>query len=147
MRAHPFRRQGFTLVEIMVVVVIIGLLAAMATVAFRHTRERSLATRISNDLRQFSVAFRGYWLDHDGWPVAAAAGVIPTGMDEYMSKAYLNTKEPGGAYSWTGSAAQIQFTSINASESVMQMVDAAIDDGNISTGALTGAGSVYQLQL
>jgi general secretion pathway protein G len=144
---HPSLRRGFTLIEIMVVVVIIGILAALAAVALRHTRERALATRISSDFRQFRTAFFGYSLDHEAWPAAGAAGVIPTGMEGYLSKAYLNTSEPGGAYSWTGSSGQIQFTSISATPSVMQMVDAVIDDGNLGTGAFTGAGLVYQLQL
>ena len=44
-------RQGFTLVEIMIVVAIIGLLAALAVPGFVRSRMRSQGERIVNDCR------------------------------------------------------------------------------------------------
>lgn len=145
--AHPSKTRAFTLIEIMVVVVIIGILAALATVALRHTRERAIAGRITNDMRQFRTAFQTHSFQHNGWPPAAAAGTIPAGMEGYLSRAYLNTAEPGGAYSWTGPSGQIRFTALSATPTIMQMVDASLDDGDIATGDFTGGGSDYQLQL
>lgn len=145
---HPCKSRGFTLVEIMVVVVIIGLLAGMAVVALKHTRERALATRITNDLRQFRTAFQAFNLQNAGWPPATTAGTIPAGMEGYLAAAYLNTREPGGAYSWAGTSGQIRFTTLSATSATMQMVDTAIDDGNLSTGEFTqAAGNTFQLQL
>jgi type II secretory pathway pseudopilin PulG len=63
---------AFTLVEIMVVVVIIRLLAAVALPAFQRVRERSLASRLANDFRQFEAAFQRYTLEHGDWPPAPA---------------------------------------------------------------------------
>jgi type IV pilus assembly protein PilA len=45
-------RKGFTLVEIMIVVVIIGLLAAMAVPAFKRARGQAQETAIKNNMRQ-----------------------------------------------------------------------------------------------
>lgn len=132
----------------MIVVVIIGLLAGMALVALNHTRQRAQATRITNDLRTFKTAFATYAFENNGWPPAAAAGAIPAGMEGYLTRAYLNTAEPGGAYSWSGTTGQLQFTSLSATDRVLEMVDQSIDDGNPSAGEFTRvSGTTFVLQL
>ena len=56
-------REGFTLVEIMIVVAIIALLAAIAVPNFLRARKRSQATRILEDLRILDGAMDQYAID------------------------------------------------------------------------------------
>ena len=69
------KRGGFTLVEIMIVVAIIALLAAIAVPGFLRARKRSQATRILNDLRMIDSAVDQYAIEtnrHTGDPIAVA---------------------------------------------------------------------------
>jgi len=70
------KRQGFTLVEIMIVVAIIALLASIAVPGFLRARKRSQATRILNDLRILDGCIDLYAIENN-----KATGVHPTFTD------------------------------------------------------------------
>ncbi len=79
-------KKGFTLVEIMIVVVIIGLLAAMAVPAFQKVRETSQEKTITNNLRQLASGADQYFLEEGKTTVASAdllgsAGYVKTFTD------------------------------------------------------------------
>src|SRR3954449_7091566 len=57
------RRGGFTLVEIMIVVAIIALLAAIAVPGFLRARKRSQAAKVLNDLRMIDSAVDQYAIE------------------------------------------------------------------------------------
>ena len=69
------KRGGFTLVEIMIVVAIIALLAAIAVPGFLRARKRSQASKIINDLRLIDAAVDQYAIEtskKSGAPVAVS---------------------------------------------------------------------------
>ena len=59
------KRGGFTLVEIMIVVAIIALLAAIAVPGFLRARKRSQASRVVNDLRLIDAAVDQYAIENN----------------------------------------------------------------------------------
>jgi prepilin-type N-terminal cleavage/methylation domain-containing protein len=59
------RHGGFTLVEIMIVVAIIALLAAIAVPGFLRARKRSQASRVINDLRLIDSAVDQYAIENN----------------------------------------------------------------------------------
>lgn len=78
--------KGFTLVEIMIVVVIIGLLAAMAIPAFQKVRQSSQDKAVLNNARQLSAASDQYFLEN-GVSTVASSNLV--GSDKYVKA--LNT--------------------------------------------------------
>ena len=77
------KRAGFTLVEIMIVVAIIALLAAIAVPGFLRARKRSQASKILNDLRLIDGAVDQYAIE-TGRKTGDAVGV--TDWTNYLKK-------------------------------------------------------------
>jgi type IV pilus assembly protein PilA len=77
------KSRGFTLVEIMIVVVIIGLLASMAIPAFKKVRETSQTKAIHNNLRQLASGADQYFLEHGVVEVEVSQ---LTGTDAYVKE-------------------------------------------------------------
>ena len=100
--------KGFTLVEIMIVVVIIGLLAAMAIPAFQKVRSASQDKAVKNNLRQLSAAADQYFLESGNTTVNSAI-LVGTNPSQYIkavatvaNEAYLPTLTQGSAITATG---------------------------------------------
>jgi len=74
-QSQPTRRAGFTLVEIMIVVAIITLLAALAIPGFLRARKRAQASRVKDDLRLIEAAVDQYAIEtqrQPGWIVSVS---------------------------------------------------------------------------
>jgi prepilin-type N-terminal cleavage/methylation domain-containing protein len=83
LKAINKRRGGFTLVEIMIVVAIIALLAAIAVPGFLRARKRSQASRILNDLRMIDSACDQYAIETNR---TSGAQVLVADWTNYLKK-------------------------------------------------------------
>ena len=100
MRHNTLKRdnQGFTLVEIMIVVAIIGLLAALAIPGFVKARKQSQGRRILNDCRQMDAAIN-QWALETGQSDGAA--IDTTGAQTYLKIPWNANDLLGNAYAVT----------------------------------------------
>jgi type II secretory pathway pseudopilin PulG len=135
-------------VEIMVVVVIIGLLAAMAMPTFIRIQRRAQNSRFMNDLRIFAQAFETYAAEHGTWPPNVGPGVVPPGMSGAFRNAdWTVTTAIGGEWNWDfnrlGVTAAISVSGATADDAQMTEVASKIDDGDLATGVFIKASSRY----
>ncbi|WP_300974998.1 type II secretion system major pseudopilin GspG [Sphingomonas sp. LHG3406-1] len=88
--ARPRRRQpqrnGFTLVELMVVIVIIGLLATVVMINVMPSQDRAMATKARADIATLSQAMEMYRLENMRYPtdLQALASARPGGGGGYV---------------------------------------------------------------
>jgi len=134
-------QRGFTLVEIMVAVVIIGLLLSLAVPAVMKVFGKSKVNRIVNDIRVVSDAFQFYALDNGIYPPDGDVGVIPDGMTGYLREFPWDlTTAIGGKWDWENSGSNEQgivISSPDVSTEMLKKIDGAVDDGNLTTGEFT----------
>ncbi|WP_298097765.1 type II secretion system major pseudopilin GspG [Brevundimonas sp.] len=86
-------RQGFTLVEMMVVVVIIGLLATVVAINVLPSQDRAMVTKAKADIATLEQAIETYRLDNLDFPADLQALVAaPPGLaspDRYRPGGYV----------------------------------------------------------
>ena len=131
----------------MIVVAIIGLLAALAIPAITKARVNAKVSQFLNDLRISTGAFEMYALEEGQYPADVNPGIMPVGMDDYLSKMDWTGETPlGGRWDWDNSSVGITagVTAIGSGLDLgaLQVADERLDDGNLFSGRFrrTGAG-------
>ena len=71
-RLSQNNEKGFTLIELMIVIAIIGILAAIAIPQFSAYRKRSYNSAAQADLRNAATAQEAYYVDHQSYADAEA---------------------------------------------------------------------------
>jgi prepilin-type N-terminal cleavage/methylation domain-containing protein len=147
-------RRGFTLVEIMVAVVILGVLIAIAVPTSRRFQRKAQNTTFANNLRIFTQVFETYAMRNGTWPPITDAGLVPIPMRGTGEIREDNWTAPslGGQWKWTYQnphpKAFISIVGVTVSEEQMNEIDALIDGiPNLNSGNFQGSGTTYMFIL
>ena len=136
-------RPGFTLVEILVVVVILGILAAIVVPQFASARVEVEQGAFINDIRIFSDAAQMYHQQTGTFLEDSESGVLPQGFAPYIeAHKWLNGTPVGGAwdvenvdYGFRCSVGVHFNNGDSPGDTDMTRVDTKYDDGVLSTGS------------
>ena len=136
------RSTGFTLIEILIVVVIIGVLAAMVIVQVADFRSDAEKTAFIASAKGFVNAAQRYHLDTGIYP-NAAPGRLPPGFEYYITpEQWVGATPIGGEWDTAVDAFGVASSlgvfygppTPEKDDAFMQDIDATIDDGDLTTG-------------
>jgi prepilin-type N-terminal cleavage/methylation domain-containing protein len=77
-------RKGFTFIELLVVMIVIGILAGIALLKYIDLRHRARAAAVAADLETVRLAGYGAWYEHNEWPGEAGPGQVPPVLVSYL---------------------------------------------------------------
>lgn len=128
------------------VVVIVGILATLATASFNRIRENSQFSVLMNDFRVFSAGFQTHMLEFGSWPPDRNPGLLPPEVEGIIKRHDFESPTPvGGLYDWdppfNGSSpdqtrAWISVRDHNLSNDQIQKLLERFDDGQRDSGFL-----------
>jgi len=104
-KANP-KLSGFTIVELLVVIVIIGILAAITIVAYTGISQRAVVASIQSDLTSSSQRLKMYYVDHGTYPQTLDGSNCPTGPSDTN---YCLKASSGNTYSYSSSSPYSSF--------------------------------------
>ena len=127
------RRSAFTLIELLIVVVIIGILAGIAIPKFSGSREKAWITTMKSDLRNLSTAQETYFQDWQVYAAASPAGLTSkSGINTWRASTGVSIVVAGTAGTTNGWNAHLSHAGSTQSCSIYQ--------GAGGTGAFAGSG-------
>ena len=78
------KRRGFTLVELLIVMVVMGILASLALLKTNDLKNAAIATQVSQEMRAVQIAAFNYYADKEIWPSEAGPGQVPSGLSPLL---------------------------------------------------------------
>ncbi|MDD4870370.1 MAG: prepilin-type N-terminal cleavage/methylation domain-containing protein [Kiritimatiellae bacterium] len=62
------KKTGFTIIELLAVIAIIGILASLVIVGMKTARDKARITKAEAEVKQLAMAWKSYWLVFGQWP-------------------------------------------------------------------------------
>ena len=87
------RRRGFTFVELMLSMTIVGLLSAVAVPKYNDLKRQANTTRVIGDFHTLQVAVMSFYADSLYFPAEASVGVIPENLTSYLPFGFTFARE------------------------------------------------------
>ena len=81
-RTDTTRPAGFTLIELMLVIAVIGILMGMLGASAYSARQKAYASTATAETQQIAAAFKSYYLAHHAWPGVWEKGKTWTKLDK-----------------------------------------------------------------
>jgi prepilin-type N-terminal cleavage/methylation domain-containing protein len=86
------RRHGFTIIELMMVMIVMGILSSLAVLKYVDLRHRARAAQVAADLESVRLAAYGAWYEHNAWPGEAGPGQVPVDLVPYLPQNFSFTR-------------------------------------------------------
>lgn len=118
--------RGFTIVELLIVIVVIGILAAITLIAYNGVQKRAVTTELQSDLRNVSNLMRAAQAETDAYPSA-----LPSGMKASPGVSLSLAASSGGAvYSGLSSVQNGLLFYTTCRDLLSEGVGKKLDDGH-----------------
>jgi len=82
------RRQGFTLIELMIVVAVIGILTAVGIPRYRDMKRRGYSAKVMRDINTVRIAAFNYFADNATYPPDGGSGSPPPVLVPYLPQKF-----------------------------------------------------------
>ncbi len=93
------RRRGYSFVELLMVMIVIGLLARIAIPRFGEMKRRAIAAAIMGDVHTIRLAAFSHYTEFGSFPPDAAAGQLPAQLVDNLPAGF-SFHRPDFDYDW-----------------------------------------------